>query len=176
MPDDLAFGTLRVAPDALTTHAYRCDPALCRDASCCARFDVALTHAEADRIRDRLPELLPFCPWLQEDGQLVDPFHLTPCEIILRKRADGTCLLNHQADDGRLYCAVHSWALAHGENPFAVKPLACSLWPFVRDGADRCTLDHESAPPCLTPKSDPNPDPELLALLTSIPSTSRETG
>lgn len=172
MPPDLHVGTLRVDPAALTSHAYRCDPSLCRDCFCCARFDVALTREEAARIESLLPELVAYCPWLEEEGRLVDPFHPTPCEIILRKRADGACILNHDAGDGRLYCAIHSWALARGKNPFAFKPLPCSLWPFVRDGADRCTLDLQSAPPCLTPKSDSAPDPELLALLQSIPPAS----
>lgn len=155
---------LRADEAELRRGAYACDPALCKGRVCCAVFDVAVTHEEQARLRTLLPRVAAFCPWLTE-GE--DPFLLTPWEIFIRKRRDGLCWFNFVDEQGRAWCGVHAAALAAGENPYAWKPLNCALWPFLRDGSGRLTLDDDTSFPCLrhTPAS-PEHVPQHLVLAT----------
>ncbi|MBP5233366.1 MAG: hypothetical protein J6333_08160 [Planctomycetes bacterium] len=160
-------------PEGIGRHVYRCAPETCGEGVCCARFDVAVSAAERERIAALLPRLVKFCPWLAEDG---DVFQATPCFLFIRKR-EGKCVFNFPANgrDGAAgyLCAIHALALQDGLNPYAVKPRGCALWPFLEDGAGNLRVDDENQGlPCLRPRAAGEgeaPDPELLALWRQLP-------
>lgn len=166
MSNTLKFGQYTISAGELESCEYRCDPALCRGNVCCAHFDIAVTVEERIRISELIGELTEFCPWLKDTP---DAFKVTPCEIFINKQENGLCLFNWEDSDGRAWCALHSLALKKGENPFKVKPLNCSFWPFLRDGDNHLTLDRETDAPCLDfSKPKQTPDPELLSMLEQI--------
>lgn len=166
---DLHYSGLKVNHNELCKGEYHCQPRLCGDNVCCAKFDIAITLEERDRIAGLLPLLVEYCPWLENAAD--SPFLQTPCEVFIRKRPEGQCWFNYQDYEGRWWCALHSAALRDGENPFAWKPLNCSLWPFLRDGANRLHLDDSTRAPCLQIKSEPTDqtmDMNLLDMLEKI--------
>lgn len=167
MSQDICIAHLRIDPAELRKGEYGCDPALCKNRVCCSVFDIAVTQEEEQRLRSLLPLIEPFCPWLS-DGE--DPILHTPWELFLRKRADGLCWFNFRDEEGRAWCGIHAAALKAGVNPYAWKPLNCAVWPFLRDGSQRLTLDEDSSFPCLrnSASGHPQDDPELLALLSQL--------
>ncbi len=166
MAELLKFGAFTLSAEELQGCSYRCDPALCRGRVCCAIFDIAITLEERTRIYNLLAELYPLCPWLETESS---PFQITPCEIFIKKRENGLCIFNWEDADGNAWCALHTLALQRGENPFKVKPLNCSLWPFLRDGNNQLELDRKTNAPCLNYTSEADlQDPELLNLLQSL--------
>lgn len=160
-------------PENLRRFTYACEPALCREKVCCAHFDIAVSAAERERIIKRLPRLRRYCPWLPENADAV--FTATPCFLFIKKQANGLCLFNfpangRDAQDG-YYCAIHALALAEGENPYAVKPRGCALWPFLEDGAGNLRVDDETTVfPCLRPcPARAAADPHFTELLDALP-------
>lgn len=162
---DLEFGKFKIDERELLKRSYRCDPGLCKGGVCCAVFDIAVTFEEKDRIEKLIPKILKYCPWLETEA---DFFKLTPCELFIKKRENGLCIFNWQDEQDRCWCALHSAALEDGLNPFSLKPLNCSMWPFLRDGENRLELDTKTPAPCLKEKTDSVPDAELLAMLNMI--------
>lgn len=160
-------------PEGVGDFVYRCAPETCGEKVCCGHFDVAVSAAERARIEALLPRLEKLCPWLADDREV---FAATPCFLFLRKR-EGRCVLNFPANgrDGAAgyLCAIHALALEDGENPYAVKPRGCALWPLLEDGAGNLRVDDESQGfPCLrrrAPGAGGAPDPELLALWRALP-------
>lgn len=160
-------------PEGMRDFDYLCDPALCREHVCCGHFDIAISAEEKERILALLPRLKRFCPWLADEP---DIFRETSCFLFLCKR-QGLCVLNfpvngRNAEDG-YYCALHALALQDGENPYAVKPRGCALWPLLEDGAGNLRVDDETTRfPCLRRREDcsAEPAPELQKLWESLPS------
>ncbi len=162
----LKFGEYTVDSSELETGEYKCDPALCKGNVCCAIFDIAVTFEERIRISEYIYELYKYCPWLKDFKNV---FKITPCEILIKKRENNLCLFNWEDEEGRAWCALHSLALEKGENPFKLKPLNCSLWPFLRDGNNNLELDRHTNAPCLKLNNTKvEKDPELLAMLKDI--------
>ncbi len=171
MPEFLRFGSYRVPVSDLLEYEYACDPTCCMaiDAFCCARFDIGITFEEEERITALLPEIARRCRWLRRGEGYVDPFTRKPSELLIDKRADETCSFNYRGTDGRFWCAVHTVAEELGMDPFKVKPLPCSLWPWALEGRDLLRLDLESNPPCLKKRTpDGTYDRNLLALLQPL--------
>lgn len=174
---DLVTGGLRVDEEELRRGEFRCDPALCKNRVCCGVFDIAITFEERDRILRLLPQIIKCCPGLSAKDS---PFLLTPCEIFIRKRPDGLCWFNVPDGQGRVWCGIHAAALAAGENPYTWKPLNCALWPFLRDGVGRLTLDEDASFPCLRHHAaqalhNARVDPELHALLEQLAASLNDT-
>ncbi len=166
MGKELQFGKFSVDSQELEKGEYSCDPILCKGSVCCGVFDIAVTVEERLRITELLGELEELCPWLKD---YTNAFKVTPCEIFIKKREDGLCLFNWEDQEGRAWCALHTLALKKGQNPFRVKPLNCSLWPFLRDGNNHLELDTHTDAPCL--KFDlkkKTPNEELLAMLEAL--------
>ncbi len=166
MENMLQFGRYTIAESEISSCHYSCDPSCCKGNVCCKTFDIAITFEERNRIEDLLPELYQYCPWLKD---MENCFQLTPCELFIRKQSNGLCVFNWLDDNGGAWCALHTLALKKGLNPFKVKPLNCSLWPFLRDGADHLELDRETPAPCLNfTDTQGTADPELLHMLGCI--------
>ena len=173
MNEILKFGEYTIARKELKSCQYKCDPALCTGHVCCAVFDIAITISERDRISTLLPELEEYCPWMRGNPEF---FKITPCEIFIRKRGNGLCIFNWEDTEGRAWCAIHTLALKKGLNPFKLKPLNCSMWPFLRDGGNQLELDRDTPAPCLKFHAErPEDDPELRLMLEDIAAPEEST-
>jgi hypothetical protein len=149
---------------AVCCYAYACEPQICGAAVCCGKFDIVVTAAEREMI-ERLREALQvYGPHLR--GAVL--FHSTRHFVFLTTY-HARCILNFPLPTGGYGCALHAWALAHGKNPYHVKPRGCALAPFSCDGAGNLTLTANAAFPCLRVRPTPAaPDKNLLTLLAAL--------
>jgi hypothetical protein len=104
------------------------------DMGCCCRYEVPLTARDRRVVREKLPALRPQLPAghrLRDPD--ADPFACNEDDFGFKMVHDnplGGCQFNLYRE-GRCRCALHSAALAAGEDPLDWKPLACSLWPLA---------------------------------------------
>lgn len=128
---------------AVLDQRFRCVPGQCsprrgrgRLRSCCADLDVALTAAEANRLRrhtrrlwlwltrreprlGRLSEVLEGRPfWLAADAG-----HLS--------RPGGRCVFSALDGQGRIRCHLYGYARAHDVERRLVQPIPCRLFPLI---------------------------------------------
>ncbi len=140
--DLLVVGRVDVdVPQILLRH-FQCDARRCIewdgdaplvDRSCCCRYDVPLSRRDCEVVLRHLPKARPLLP---PGYRLRDPREnpFRPDEEYGPELCDdnplGGCELNIYVD-GRCRCALHTAALAAGENPLDWKPIACALWPLT---------------------------------------------
>jgi len=132
---------------AVLDQRFACVPQRCapgpgrgRFRSCCADLDVALTAAEANRLRHHTHRLWPWLarrePRLRRLPELRDgpPFWLAQDAGHLT-RPDGRCVfsaLGGQGETGpRIRCHLHAYARAHEVQRQTVQPLPCRLFPLI---------------------------------------------
>jgi len=141
--DLLELGRVAVDVPQVVMRHYVCDARRCIewagerpliDRGCCCRYEVPLTARDRNIVREHLARVRPHLP---EGHRLLDPEAepFAPIEEdygfkMVHENPLGGCQFNLYRE-GRCRCALHSAALAEGENPLDWKPIACSLWPLA---------------------------------------------
>lgn len=141
--DLLQLGPVDVDIPQIVLRHFVCDARRCIewagerpliDRGCCCRYEVPLSSRDRQVVRKNLERVRPHLP---EDHRLldpqVDPFTADESDYSFKMVHDnpvGGCQFNLYRD-GRCRCALHTAALAAGEDPLDWKPLACSLWPLA---------------------------------------------
>lgn len=120
---------MRVDLAALRSLAHECDPLICRKSgSCCACYEVAITGRELNRMIGMLPLAAEHAPAL-EDADLYEEGDGGAC--VLETDEAGRCVFAYKDKRRRVLCSVHAAASERGLDPYAIKPLSCSLWPLA---------------------------------------------
>jgi hypothetical protein len=144
----LAIGNVDVDIDTVVERTFLCDRHRCIqwspherrvdarpliDRSCCSRYTVPVTDLD----RDKLAEILPLVrKRLDAAHPLVADQAEPPYEVqsdysfAMRERDNGACQFVLY-EGGLTSCAIHKTCLEEGLDPWAYKPLGCSLWPLA---------------------------------------------
>jgi hypothetical protein len=122
---------MRVDVEALLRLSHACAPSRCRvAATCCNSYEVLVDRKEQRRILGHLNDAARYAIELEEPGGFVDPFEPTEGGTCLATDEDGQCVLAYRNEKKHLLCSLHSAALGHGLHGFAIKPMACAIWPL----------------------------------------------
>lgn len=133
---------IRVDLKALGSLSHQCRPARCRFAAkCCNSYEVFVDPKERRRITGYLNDAAIYAPGLYEDGGFTEPFEDTEGGKCLATNENGMCIFAFRNSKNHLLCSLHAAAQDHGLHGYAVKPMACAIWPLYY---------LESDPPLLT--------------------------
>jgi hypothetical protein len=140
--DLLSIGEVDVDLPQLVLRHFKCDARRCIewdgdaplvDRSCCSRYKVPLSRRDCEVVTRHLEQVRPLLlPGYRMLDPEEDPFR-TDDEYgpeLCDDNPLGGCEFNLY-QEGRCRCALHSAALAAGENPLDWKPVACALWPLA---------------------------------------------
>jgi hypothetical protein len=142
---------------------FTCDPATCSPGlrkrgreSCCAEFHVELTAREIGVLGQHFAGISRFLAARDDDWRrrvaalddVVTPHPDNPYVRALGKRRR-RCAFSF-LDEGAIRCGIHGYALADGQDVFAIKPKLCFLFPLLvqdlEEGWLLTVLDHENSP------------------------------
>ena len=118
--------------ESLPSLDHACDGCRGKEAakSCCATYEVCISHKEMEAIVGVLPEISKTCPQLKDGDEFQNVFEETDDGFLsLDTTEDGLCVFAYQIDQ-EVRCGVHSAALRLNLPIEDVKPAVCILWPL----------------------------------------------
>lgn len=156
--------------EGLCSISHRFDSKRCGTTGCCCHcYEVQLEPGELQRLIDWQPLAAMYQPALRQQAF---PFEeAEPGEWVIESGETMRCPFSYLSDAGETLCSIHSAALEYGEDPFAIKPKSCSLWPLAMTEGEPPVLtlmEGVLAFPCNRRKRRPGLSPGVAELIGSV--------